>query len=155
MDTEPKPGKRVPADAWQAAVVLKPDLPRAVWRIHPGSARATTMTLLSTASAEADTHPAVATQTEAPARTAPVLAPVTIIEKEGYRFMHFVGCEGVTQGALRLSDPDALDLEYTHQQMAWLLFPSHPGKAISTWRSWAWGRDRPRGSAIATCRPRA
>ncbi|NJZ85429.1 spermidine synthase [Ralstonia solanacearum] len=30
--------------------------------------------------------------------------------------------EGVTQGALRLSDPDALDLEYIHQQMAWLLF---------------------------------
>ncbi|BEU74366.1 hypothetical protein MAFF211271_39210 (plasmid) [Ralstonia syzygii subsp. indonesiensis] len=129
MDTEPKPGKRVPADAWQAAVVLKPDLPRAVWRIHPGSARATTMTLLSTASAEADTHPAVATQTEAPARTAPVLAPVTIIEKEGYRFMHFVGCEGVTQGALRLSDPDALDLEYTHQQMAWLLFLEPSGES--------------------------
>ncbi|MHA6821693.1 methyltransferase domain-containing protein [Ralstonia pseudosolanacearum] len=81
------------------------------------------MTLLSTAPTEADTHFASAAMpAEAAARTMPALAPVTIIEKEGYRFMHFVGCEGVTQGALRLSDPDALDLEYIHQQMAWLLF---------------------------------
>ncbi|MHA6884374.1 spermine/spermidine synthase domain-containing protein [Ralstonia pseudosolanacearum] len=81
------------------------------------------MTLLSTAPTEADTHFASAAMpAEAAARTIPALAPVTIIEKEGYRFMHFVGCEGVTQGALRLSDPDALDLEYIHQQMAWLLF---------------------------------
>ncbi|BCL94702.1 hypothetical protein MAFF211479_44030 (plasmid) [Ralstonia solanacearum] len=81
------------------------------------------MTLLSTAPTEADTHFASAAMpAEAAARTMPTLAPVTIIEKEGYRFMHFVGCEGVTQGALRLSDPDALDLEYIHQQMAWLLF---------------------------------
>ncbi|WP_247537909.1 spermidine synthase [Ralstonia pseudosolanacearum] len=81
------------------------------------------MTLLSTAPTEADTHfVSAAMPAEAAARTTPALAPVTIIEKEGYRFMHFVGCEGVTQGALRLSDPDALDLEYIHQQMAWLLF---------------------------------
>ncbi|MDB0520191.1 methyltransferase domain-containing protein [Ralstonia solanacearum] len=81
------------------------------------------MTLLSTAPIQTGTHLAsAALQTEAAARTLPVLAPVTIIEKEGYRFMHFVGCEGVTQGALRLSDPDALDLDYIHQQMAWLLF---------------------------------
>ncbi|AYB63077.1 methyltransferase domain-containing protein [Ralstonia solanacearum] len=81
------------------------------------------MTLLSTAPTQTGTHLAsAALQTEAAARTLPVLAPVTIIEKEGYRFMHFVGCEGVTQGALRLSDPDALDLDYIHQQMAWLLF---------------------------------
>ncbi|MCD9231379.1 spermine/spermidine synthase domain-containing protein [Ralstonia pseudosolanacearum] len=81
------------------------------------------MTLLSTAPTEADPHFASAAMpAEAAARTMPTLAPVTIIEKDGYRFMHFVGCEGVTQGALRLSDPDALDLEYIHQQMAWLLF---------------------------------
>ncbi|ALF90317.1 MULTISPECIES: methyltransferase domain-containing protein [Ralstonia solanacearum species complex] len=81
------------------------------------------MTLLSTAPIQTGTHLAsAALQTEAAARTLPVLAPVTIIEKEGYRFMPFVGCEGVTQGALRLSDPDALDLDYIHQQMAWLLF---------------------------------
>ncbi|MEF9402155.1 MULTISPECIES: methyltransferase domain-containing protein [Ralstonia solanacearum species complex] len=81
------------------------------------------MTLLSTAPTQTGTHLAsAALQTEPAARTLPVLAPVTIIEKEGYRFMHFVGCEGVTQGALRLSDPDALDLDYIHQQMAWLLF---------------------------------
>ncbi|CAH0444590.1 Polyamine aminopropyltransferase [Ralstonia syzygii subsp. syzygii] len=84
------------------------------------------MTLLSTAPTEAGMHltsaASAATQTEAAARTAPALAPVTTIEKEGYRFMHFVGCEGVTQGALRLSDSDALDIEYVHQQMAWLLF---------------------------------
>ncbi len=81
------------------------------------------MTLLSTAPTQTGTHLAsAALQTEPAARTLPVLAPVTIIEKEGYRFMHFVGCDGVTQGALRLSDPDALDLDYIHQQMAWLLF---------------------------------
>ncbi|AMP72442.1 spermidine synthase (plasmid) [Ralstonia solanacearum] len=100
-----------------------PGPPSAVGHLRSHPARATTMTLLSTAPTQTGTHLAsAALQTEAAARTLPVLAPVTIIEKEGYRFMHFVGCEGVTQGALRLSDPDALDLDYIHQQMAWLLF---------------------------------
>ncbi|ATI29790.1 Spermidine synthase [Ralstonia solanacearum UW551] len=100
-----------------------PGPPSAVGHLRSHPARATTMTLLSTAPIQTGTHLAsAALQTEAAARTLPVLAPVTIIEKEGYRFMPFVGCEGVTQGALRLSDPDALDLDYIHQQMAWLLF---------------------------------
>ncbi len=45
---------------------------------------------------------------------------------EGVRYLHF-GTEWV-QGAMRLRKPDAIELEYAQQMMAWLLFlsPSAP-----------------------------
>lgn len=91
------------------------------------------MTLLSTAPTEADTHFASAAMpAEAAARTMPTLAPVTIIEKEGYRFMHFVGCEGVTQGALRLSDPMPSISNTSTSRWPGCCSWSRPRKAIST-----------------------
>ncbi len=51
---------------------------------------------------------------------APRFAPVTFSELSGVRYLHF-GTEWV-QGAMRLSKPDAIELEYAQQMMAWLLF---------------------------------
>ena len=55
-----------------------------------------------------------------PKRMAPRFAPVTFSELAGVRYLHF-GTEWV-QGAMRLSKPDAIELEYAQQMMAWLLF---------------------------------
>ncbi|MFJ1255862.1 spermidine synthase [Cupriavidus sp. CuC1] len=59
-------------------------------------------------------------------RMTPRFAPVTFSEMEGVRYLHF-GTEWV-QGAMRLRKPDAIELEYAQQMMAWLLFlsPSAP-----------------------------
>lgn len=56
----------------------------------------------------------------------PRFAPVTFSEMDGVRYLHF-GTEWV-QGAMRLRKPDAIELEYAQQMMAWLLFlsPSAP-----------------------------
>lgn len=56
----------------------------------------------------------------------PRFAPVTFSEMDGVRYLHF-GTEWV-QGAMRLRKPDAIELEYAQQMMAWLLFlsPSVP-----------------------------
>ena len=53
-----------------------------------------------------------------------VYAPVTFSEEGGVRFLHF-GTEWV-QGAMRLAKPDALELEYAQQMMAWTLFLDAP-----------------------------
>ncbi|SDV50938.1 class I SAM-dependent methyltransferase [Chitinasiproducens palmae] len=54
----------------------------------------------------------------------PRFAPVTFSELGGVRFLHF-GSEWV-QGAMRISRPDRIELEYAQQMMAWLLFLDPP-----------------------------
>ena len=51
-------------------------------------------------------------------------APVTLSEQDGVRFLHF-GSEWV-QGAMRIRKPDAIELEYAQQMMAWMLFVDAP-----------------------------
>jgi spermidine synthase len=48
------------------------------------------------------------------------LAPATISEHDGVRYLH-LGTEWV-QGAMRLSKPDAIELEYVRRLMAWMLW---------------------------------
>ncbi len=95
-----------------------------------------TMTLLKRKSIEAvaSRRPARGTRSRDGAQAAqreekrmtPRFAPVTFSEMEGVRYLHF-GTEWV-QGAMRLRKPDAIELEYAQQMMAWLLFlsPSAP-----------------------------
>ncbi|RKP59307.1 spermidine synthase [Pararobbsia silviterrae] len=54
----------------------------------------------------------------------PRFAPVTFSEEGGVRYLHF-GTEWV-QGAMRLRQPDKIELEYAQQMMAWLLFLDPP-----------------------------
>ncbi|GAB7539588.1 spermidine synthase [Burkholderia sp. 22PA0099] len=63
---------------------------------------------------------------EAPRK--PRFAPVTFSEERGVRYLHF-GTEWV-QGAMRLSKPLALELEYAQQMMAWLLFLDTPERIV-------------------------
>lgn len=58
----------------------------------------------------------------------PRFAPVTFSEERGVRYLHF-GTEWV-QGAMRLSKPDRLELEYAQQMMAWLLFLETPKRIV-------------------------
>jgi len=58
----------------------------------------------------------------------PRFAPVTFSEEGGVRYLHF-GTEWV-QGAMRLSKPDRIELEYAQQMMAWLLFLSTPKRIV-------------------------
>ena len=51
-------------------------------------------------------------------------APVTFSEEAGVRYLHF-GTEWI-QGAMRLRKPDAIELEYAQQMMAWMLFRDAP-----------------------------
>jgi spermidine synthase len=53
-----------------------------------------------------------------------VYAPVTFSEEDGVRYLHF-GTEWI-QGAMRLKKPDAIELEYAQQMMAWSLFIDQP-----------------------------
>lgn len=57
-------------------------------------------------------------------RYTPRFAPVTFSELSGVRYLHF-GTDWV-QGAMRLSKPDRIELEYAQQMMAWLLFMRAP-----------------------------
>ena len=50
--------------------------------------------------------------------------PATITEFEGVRFLH-LGTSWV-QGAMRLSRPDAIELEYVQMMMMWMLFQPAP-----------------------------
>lgn len=60
-----------------------------------------------------------------PAKPAkPKYAPVTLSEQDGVRYLHF-GTEWV-QGAMRISRPYWLELEYSQQLMAWMLFLPEP-----------------------------
>jgi spermidine synthase len=53
---------------------------------------------------------------------APKLAPATISEADGVRYLH-LGTDWV-QGAMRLRKPHAIELEYVRRMMAWLLWRS-------------------------------
>jgi spermidine synthase len=61
---------------------------------------------------------------KAPAPRKVKYAPVTLSEADGVRYLHF-GTEWV-QGAMRLRKPDAIELEYAQQMMAWMLFLRAP-----------------------------
>jgi spermidine synthase len=61
---------------------------------------------------------------KAPAPRKVKYAPVTLSEVDGVRYLHF-GTEWV-QGAMRLRKPDAIELEYAQQMMAWMLFQQNP-----------------------------
>ncbi|ALX11177.1 spermidine synthase [Burkholderia cepacia JBK9] len=63
---------------------------------------------------------------EAPRK--PRFAPVTFSEEGGVRFLHF-GTEWV-QGAMRISKPLHIELEYAQQMMAWLLFLETPERIV-------------------------
>ena len=63
---------------------------------------------------------------EAPRK--PRFAPVTFSEEHGVRYLHF-GTEWV-QGAMRLSKPLHIELEYAQQMMAWLLFLETPERIV-------------------------
>ncbi len=52
------------------------------------------------------------------------LPPATISEDEGVRYLH-LGTSWI-QGAMRLSKPNAIELEYVQNMMAWLLFVDQP-----------------------------
>lgn len=56
------------------------------------------------------------------------MSPVTISEHNDVRNLHF-GTAWV-QGAMRISMPDALELEYVRQMMAWTLFNRDPGHIV-------------------------
>ncbi|MFT4103613.1 MAG: spermidine synthase [Burkholderiaceae bacterium] len=53
---------------------------------------------------------------------------ITLSEEGGVRYLHF-GSPWV-QGAMRLSRPFALELDYVRQMMAWLLLMSPPGEIL-------------------------
>jgi spermidine synthase len=57
-----------------------------------------------------------------------VFAPVTFSEESGIRYLHF-GTEWI-QGAMRLSAPDVIELEYAQQMMMGLLFAPDPRRAV-------------------------
>ena len=59
-----------------------------------------------------------------PRFSAPGHPPATIEEFEGVRYLH-LGTSWV-QGAMRLSRPDAIELEYVQMMMAWMLFIREP-----------------------------
>ncbi|WP_408734184.1 class I SAM-dependent methyltransferase [Paraburkholderia bannensis] len=63
---------------------------------------------------------------EAPRK--PRFAPVTFSEESGVRYLHF-GTEWV-QGAMRLSKPQHIELEYAQQMMSWLLFLATPARIV-------------------------
>jgi spermidine synthase len=53
---------------------------------------------------------------------------ITFSEEDGVRFLHF-GSPWV-QGAMRLSDPYALEIAYVRDMMAWLLFREPPPRIL-------------------------
>jgi len=52
------------------------------------------------------------------------LTPVQISERQGVRFLHLGG--PAVQSAMRIREPDALELEYTRAMMGFLLFQPRP-----------------------------
>lgn len=80
----------------------------------------------NTASKQVDADLDNAPVIEAPRK--PRFAPVTFSEEGGVRYLHF-GTEWV-QGAMRLSKPQHIELEYAQQMMAWLLFLATPARIV-------------------------
>lgn len=58
----------------------------------------------------------------------PGFPPVTLSHDKGVRFMH-LGTTWV-QGAMRLRDADAIELEYVQAMMMWLLFNDAPARIL-------------------------
>lgn len=54
--------------------------------------------------------------------------PITLSEMGGIRYLHF-GSEWV-QGAMKISRPDQIVLDYVQQMMAWLLFLEPPARML-------------------------
>jgi spermidine synthase len=63
--------------------------------------------------------------------SAPSLAPATMSEADGVRYLH-LGSPWV-QGAMRVRKPNALELEYVQRMMAWLLW--RPQEAVNAGRA--------------------
>jgi len=59
-------------------------------------------------------------------RTSPQLAPATVSEFEGVRYLHLDS--PWVQGAMRIARPHAIELEYVQRMMAWLLW--RPAEAL-------------------------
>ena len=57
-----------------------------------------------------------------------LLAPVTLSEQKGIRYLHF-GNPWI-QGAMRLRKPDVVVLEYGRQMMAWTMFLQEPRQIV-------------------------
>ena len=64
-------------------------------------------------------------------KTPPELAPATISEHAGVRYLH-LGTPWV-QGAMRIRKPQAIELEYVQRMMAWMLL--RPEKELSQGRA--------------------
>jgi spermidine synthase len=58
----------------------------------------------------------------------PGYPPATITEFQGVRSLH-LGTSWV-QGAMRLSKPDAIELEYVRMMMMWMLFKDNPRRIV-------------------------
>ena len=54
--------------------------------------------------------------------------PITLSEQDGVRYLHF-GSQWV-QGAMRLSSPFALEIDYVRNMMAWLLVMDPPARIL-------------------------
>jgi spermidine synthase len=59
-------------------------------------------------------------------QVAPELAPATVSEFEGVRYLHLD--TPWVQGAMRIARPDAIELEYVQRMMAWMLW--RPAQAL-------------------------
>jgi spermidine synthase len=57
-------------------------------------------------------------------RVEPLLAGATVSEHDGVRYLH-LGTDWV-QGAMRIDDPQRLELEYVQRMMAWMLWREPP-----------------------------
>lgn len=78
------------------------------------------MRAMSTRKKKDTAAPSVADTVAEVADDTPELAPVTLSESRGVRYLH-LGSPWV-QGALRMSKPDVLELEYVQRMMAWMLW---------------------------------
>ena len=78
------------------------------------------MRAMSTRKKKDTVAPSVADTVAEVADDTPELAPVTLSESRGVRYLH-LGSPWV-QGALRMSKPDVLELEYVQRMMAWMLW---------------------------------
>ncbi|MBK8764073.1 MAG: DNA-deoxyinosine glycosylase [Burkholderiaceae bacterium] len=63
-----------------------------------------------------------------PRRHRPIEVPITLSEETGVRFLHF-GSPWV-QGAMLISHPTVLVLDYVQRMMAWLMFLSPPARIL-------------------------
>jgi chemotaxis protein histidine kinase CheA len=113
--TQPARAKRVNAKPAKAARAAQAEVAPKVEKMTKRPRRAA-------AADDLDNAPVI----EAPRK--PRFAPVTFSEEGGVRYLHF-GTEWV-QGAMRLSKPQHIELEYAQQMMSWLLFLATPERIV-------------------------